>query len=150
MRAVIQRVANASVTVDLEVRGQISYGLLILLGVEEADDQNDVNWLVRKIINMRILNDKNGVMNESIIDQNAEVLVISQFTLHASTKKGNRPSYIRAARPDTAEQLYTSFISTINDNISIPAQSGVFGANMQVSFTNDGPVTILLDSKNPE
>ena len=150
MRAVIQRVANAAVVVNQETKGQITYGLLILLGVEEADSQEDVDWLVRKIINMRILNDKNGVMNESITDQNAEVLVISQFTLHASTKKGNRPSYMRAARPETAESLYKHFITSLDENLETNVQSGIFGANMQVTFTNDGPVTILLDSKNPE
>ena len=149
MRAVIQRVSNASVKVDQQIQGQIDYGLLILLGVEEADSHDDVAWLVRKIIHMRILNDNNGVMNESVLDQNAGVLVISQFTLHASTKKGNRPSYMRAARPETAEQLYIHFLKSINESITSPVQSGVFGANMQVTFTNDGPVTILLDSKNP-
>ena len=150
MRAVIQRVANAAVVVNQETTGQITYGLLILLGVEEADSQEDVDWLVRKIINMRILNDKNGVMNESITDQNAEVLVISQFTLHASTKKGNRPSYMRAARPETAESLHKHFITSLDENLETNVQAGIFGANMQVTFTNDGPVTILLDSKNPE
>ena len=118
--------------------------------MKEADSQEDVDGLVRKIINMRILKDKNGVMNESITDQNAEVLVISQFTLHASTKKGNRPSYMRAARPETAESLYTHFITSLDENLETNVQSGVFGANMQVTFTNDGPVTILLDSKNPK
>jgi D-aminoacyl-tRNA deacylase len=150
MRAVIQRVANASVEVLEKVVGQIDYGLLILLGVEEADNSEDVNWLVRKVIRMRILNDNNDVMNESVLDQNAGILVISQFTLHASTKKGNRPSYIRAARPETAETLYKEFIDSLNTELSQPVQFGLFGANMQVKFTNDGPVTILLDSKNPE
>ena len=150
MRAVIQRVQNASVEIDQHIHGAIKYGLLVLLGVEEADAKDDVNWLIRKIIRMRILNDENGVMNESILDQNADVLVISQFTLHASTKKGNRPSYIRAARPQTAEMLYKDFIEALESETKRSLQSGVFGANMQVKFTNDGPVTILLDSKNPE
>ena len=150
MRAVIQRVRNASVEVNNVTRGEIDFGLLILLGVEEADTDDDIQWLVRKITRMRILDDEKGVMNESILDQNAGVLVISQFTLHASTKKGNRPSYIRAARPQTAEQLYNHFINTIESETNQKVASGVFGANMQVKFTNDGPVTILLDSKNPE
>lgn len=150
MRAVIQRVSNAKVEVNATVCGQISHGLLVLLGVAEGDTDEDVQWLARKIVNMRILNDNNDVMNESVLDQQAGVLVISQFTLHASTKKGNRPSYIRAARPETAEHLYERFIQEVNGYLKQPAQSGKFGANMQVSFTNDGPVTILLDSKQPE
>ncbi|MFT5724921.1 MAG: D-tyrosyl-tRNA(Tyr) deacylase [Bacteroidia bacterium] len=150
MRALIQRVANASVEIDNQVYGHIDYGLLIFLGVEEADDQKDAEWLVRKITQMRILNDKSGVMNESVLDQNQGILVISQFTLHASTKKGNRPSYIRAARPETAESLYKHFILKLTELLDQKVQSGVFGANMQVKFTNDGPVTILLDTKNPE
>lgn len=150
MRAVIQRVKDASVEVGGQVHGQIDYGLLILLGVEEADTGEDVTWLSRKILRMRILNDEKGVMNESVQDQNGGILVISQFTLHASTKKGNRPSYIKAARPETAESLYLAFINALNKDIKSTVQSGVFGANMQVKFTNDGPVTILLDSKRPE
>jgi D-tyrosyl-tRNA(Tyr) deacylase len=130
--------------------GEIGEGLLLLLGIEEADEQADIDWLVRKVINMRIFNDSEGVMNESLLDVAGDLLLISQFTLQASTKKGNRPSYIKAARPEQAIPLYEKFISTIERELGKPIQTGEFGADMKVSLTNDGPVTILLDSKNKQ
>ncbi|MBO6515309.1 MAG: D-tyrosyl-tRNA(Tyr) deacylase [Bacteroidia bacterium] len=150
MRAVVQRVKEASITVNDEVVSAIDQGLLVLLGVEEADGQQDADWLAGKIARMRIFDDTNGVMNESVKDKQFGILVVSQFTLHASTKKGNRPSYIRAARPEQAEPLYEYFATALRTASNCDTQQGVFGANMQIRFTNDGPVTILLDSIDPE
>ncbi len=150
MRVVIQRARNASVSVAEEIIGEIDHGVVILLGIEEADTQEDIDWLVRKITNMRIFDDENGVMNRSLIEADGNALVISQFTLHASTKKGNRPSYIKAARPEQAEPMYQTFAAQLAGVINKPAQTGKFGADMQVSLVNDGPVTILLDTKNKE
>lgn len=150
MRAVIQRVSEASVTIHGKVSGKIGHGLLILLGIEEADDQSDVEWLSGKISRLRIFNDKQGVMNLSVTDVNGELLVVSQFTLHASTKKGNRPSYIRAAKPEIAIPLYESFIRRLQEDTGKQVQTGEFGAYMQVALINDGPVTILIDTKNKE
>ncbi|WMN06441.1 D-aminoacyl-tRNA deacylase [Marivirga arenosa] len=148
MIAVIQRVSEASVKIENEIKGNINYGLMILLGIEEDDNQEDIEWLTRKIINMRIFNDDNGVMNKSLLDVNGEILLISQFTLHASTKKGNRPSYIKAAKPDIAIPLYEKMLNELDQQITTEIQSGEFGADMKVSLVNDGPVTIILDSKN--
>ncbi|WKV11878.1 D-aminoacyl-tRNA deacylase [Marivirga harenae] len=148
MIAVLQRVTEASVKIEEEIKGKIKDGLMILLGIEEADSEEDIEWLSRKIINMRIFNDENGVMNRSLLDVHGEILLISQFTLHASTKKGNRPSYIKAAKPDIAIPLYEKMLSTLDMEIPIKIQSGEFGADMKVSLVNDGPVTIILDSKD--
>jgi D-tyrosyl-tRNA(Tyr) deacylase len=150
MRVVIQRVSKASVIINGAEVGAISSGMLILLGIEEADNDEDIEWLCGKIAKLRIFNDEAGVMNLSLTDVNAGVLVVSQFTLHASTKKGNRPSYIRAARPEIAIPLYESFKKLLSALIGKPVQSGEFGAMMQVSLINDGPVTILIDSKAKE
>jgi len=146
MRTLLQRVSQASVTIDGAVRDRISQGLLIFVGIETADDLSDVQWLVRKIINMRIFNDEAGKMNLSVKDIQGQILVISQFTLHASAKKGNRPSFIKAARPDIAIPLYETFIRYLNQEIDYVG-SGQFGADMKVSLINDGPVTIWLDTK---
>lgn len=148
MIAVIQRVKEASVTINDVVAGKINSGLMILLGIEDADAQEDIEWLVKKIINMRIFDDEDGVMNISIKDIDGDILLVSQFTLHASTKKGNRPSYIKAAKPDIAVPLYESFISETEKELKKPIQTGEFGAYMQVSLVNDGPVTILIDTKD--
>ncbi len=150
MRAVIQRVSSCNVVVNETMVARIDAGVLIFLGIEDSDEQTDIEWLSRKIINMRIFNDSSGVMNNNILEVNGDILVVSQFTLHASTKKGNRPSYIRAARPEIARELYESFIDTCSVGTGKKVLSGEFGANMQVSIVNDGPVTILLDSKNKE
>ncbi|MFC4991256.1 D-aminoacyl-tRNA deacylase [Rubritalea tangerina] len=150
MRAVIQRVSSASVTVEGNIIGEISQGFLILLGVETDDTQEDIDWLTGKIARLRIFSDENGLMNRSITDINGAALVVSQFTLHANTKKGNRPSYIRAARPEQAQPMYQQFMLQLGDLIKQPCQSGQFGAEMQVALVNDGPVTILIDSKNRE
>lgn len=150
MKAVIQRAKNASVSIDAEVTGEISSGLVILLGIESADSQEDIDWLCRKIANMRIFDDDAGVMNLSLVDTQGQALVISQFTLQASTKKGNRPSYTKAARPELSEPLYQEFITTLNTHIATPCATGTFGADMQVTLTNDGPVTIIIDTKNKE
>jgi len=150
MRAVIQRVSEASVTVEGEVIGQIDLGLLILLGIEPEDGQEDIDWLCRKIVNMRIFDDENGVMNRSGLEVNGGYLVISQFTLHASTKKGNRPSYIRAAKPDISIPLYEEFVKRLSEHAGKMVETGKFGADMKVRLLNDGPVTILLDTKNRE
>lgn len=147
MKLVIQRVSEAAVTIDGQVKSQIEIGALVLVGIEEADDQTDVDWLAGKLVNMRIFPDENGVMNQSLIDVNGEVLLISQFTLHASTKKGNRPSYIKAARPEQAIPLYEICISKIEELLDKKIGTGEFGADMKVSLINDGPVTILIDSK---
>ena len=150
MRLVIQRVSRASVAVNGEVRGVIGPGLLILMGVEEADTSADVDWLASKCINLRIFNDDQGVMNCSLLDKGYDILLISQFTLHASTKKGNRPSYTRAARPDHAVPLYEQLIAALENGLGRPVQTGVFGADMQVELVNEGPVTIWMDSKQKE
>jgi len=146
--AVIQRVSSASVTIEQSTEGEIQAGLLLLLGIESADTQEDINWLVQKITNMRIFDDGNGVMNISIKDMRGDILLVSQFTLHASTKKGNRPSYINAARPEVAIPLYESFISTMEIALGKSIQTGTFGADMKVSLVNDGPVTIIINSKD--
>lgn len=148
MRVLLQRVSEASVVADGERKGKISTGVVLLVGVEDADTKEDVNWLVNKACNMRIFPDELGVMNLSLLDINGEALIVSQFTLHASTKKGNRPSYIKAAKPTFANEMYELFKLKMQETISKPIVSGVFGADMQVSLINDGPVTIWLDSKN--
>ncbi len=150
MRAVIQRVKKASVTINKELKSEINYGLLILLGVEDADNQEDVEWLAGKISKMRIFDDEHGVMNLSVMDINGDILVVSQFTLHASTKKGNRPSYIRAARPEKAIPIYKGFIAALEKITGKKIKTGEFGAMMDVSLVNTGPVTILIDTKNKE
>lgn len=150
MRVVIQRVSEASVSIVEKVNGEIGKGILLLVGIEEADSKEDIIWLVNKILKMRIFNDEDGVMNCSLQDINGEVLVISQFTLHASTKKGNRPSYIKAAKPDVAIPLYENFISGIEEQLNKKVQCGIFGADMKVSLINDGPVSIIIDSKRRE
>lgn len=148
MIAVIQRVSSSSVAVAGEVVGNIDTGLMILLGIEEEDDQTDVNWLAGKISNLRIFNDGEGVMNLSVKAVDGEILLISQFTLHASTKKGNRPSYIKAARPEIAIPMYEEMQRALAKELGKPISTGQFGADMKVSLTNDGPVTIIIDSKN--
>lgn len=150
MRVVIQRVQSANVKIEDEVVGEINSGILVLLGIEEADTEEDINWLVRKISRIRIFDDADGVMNVSLLDTGKQALVVSQFTLHASTKKGNRPSYIKAAKPEIAEPMYKKFVETLEKEISKPVPTGEFGAMMQVSLINDGPVTIIIDSKNKE
>jgi D-tyrosyl-tRNA(Tyr) deacylase len=143
-------VQSAQVEISGAIHGNIKQGILILLGIEHDDSPEDVEWLCRKIANLRIFDDEAGVMNLSLTDIAGEALLISQFTLHASTKKGNRPSYIKAARPEISEPLYETFIKTINTLLPAPCQTGKFGADMQVSLTNDGPVTIIIDTKNKE
>jgi len=148
MRVVIQRVSKASVSVGAKIIGACGPGLLVLVGVEDADTTEDITWLSQKIANMRIFNDAEGKMNLSVKDVNGQMLVISQFTLHADTKKGNRPSYIMAARPEKALPMYKDFVSTLQKEIGKPIATGEFGAHMEVSLVNDGPVTIIIDSKN--
>jgi len=150
MRVVIQRVTEASVTVDGQITGAIEQGLLVLLGIEDADQVEDVEWLSAKITNMRIFNDAQGVMNVSIKESGGDILLVSQFTLHASTKKGNRPSYIRASKPGYAVPLYEKMILQLEHELGKIVQTGVFGADMKVALQNDGPVTIVMDSKNKE
>jgi D-tyrosyl-tRNA(Tyr) deacylase len=150
MRAVIQRVSYASVSIDRQEKARIENGLLILLGIEEADSQEDLEWLSGKISRLRIFRDQQGIMNLSPTEVGGEALVISQFTLHSSTRKGNRPSYIRAARPESAIPLYEQFINQLSDDIGQEVKSGEFGAYMQVELLNDGPVTIIIDTKNRE
>jgi|TARA_R110000751_G_scaffold12457_8_gene42817 D-tyrosyl-tRNA(Tyr) deacylase len=150
MRATIQRVTTASVTVDGKVISKISNGLLIFLGIEDADTVDDIKWLSNKIVNLRIFNDEEGVMNLSLQQEEGEALVISQFTLHASTKKGNRPSYIKAAKPEIAIPLYESFVVQLEKDLGKKVGTGVFGADMKVALLNDGPVTIQIDTKNRE
>jgi len=150
MRVIIQRVSSAAVTINEEVKSRISNGLLVLLGIEERDGAEDIQWLSRKITNMRIFNDEQGVMNKSVKDIGGEILFVSQFTLHASTKKGNRPSYIRAAHPDIAILLYEEMISRLEKDLDRPIQTGIFGADMKVELLNDGPVTIMMDSQDRE
>jgi D-tyrosyl-tRNA(Tyr) deacylase len=148
MMAVIQRVSSASVTIEGSVKASIQNGLLILVGIEDADTQEDIDWLAAKIVNLRIFNDPDGIMNISVKDANGDVIAVSQFTLHASTRKGNRPSYIKAAKPDTAIPLYEKFVKALELNLEKPVQTGEFGADMKVALVNDGPVTILIDTKN--
>lgn len=148
MKVVIQRVSKASVTINEDVVGSINHGLLILLGIVADDNQDDINWLCNKIVNLRIFNDENKVMNISLKEMYGDVLVVSQFTLHASTKKGNRPSYIKAAKPEIAIPLYEAFIMKLENELGKGVQSGQFGADMKVVLLNDGPVTIIIDSKN--
>lgn len=150
MRTVIQRVTSASVAIEAEVVGEIGKGLMILLGVTPEDTMADADWLVGKISRLRIFDDANGVMNLSVLDAGGEVLVVSQFTLMASYRKGNRPSYIRAASPDVAVPLYEYFVDKLQQALGRDVPTGRFGADMQISLTNDGPVTIVMDSKNPE
>jgi D-tyrosyl-tRNA(Tyr) deacylase len=150
MRVVIQRVSKASVSIGEEIYSQIQQGLIILLGIENNDTAEDVEWLSNKIANLRIFSDENGQMNKSILDVKGQVLVVSQFTLHAKTKKGNRPSFTEAARPEIAIPLYETFIKRLSLDAQQEVQTGKFGADMQVSLCNDGPVTILIDSKNKE
>lgn len=150
MRIVIQRVSAASVTVDGKIVGQIGAGLLVLLGIEDADTTDDISWLSNKITQMRIFNDENGVMNLSVKDQGGDVLLVSQFTLHASTKKGNRPSYIKASKPYIAIPLYEQMIRQLETDMGKSIATGIFGADMKVNLLNDGPVTIVVDSKNKE
>ena len=150
MRAVIQRVTEASVTINQKINGSIDLGLLILLGIEDIDTQEDIDWLVRKISGMRIFSDPNDKMNLSISDVDGSFLVISQFTLHASTKKGNRPSFIKAARPDKAIPLYDQFCKTLHNHSGLKVATGIFGADMKVRLLNDGPVTIIIDSQRKD
>tara|TARA_R110002049_G_scaffold2960_2_gene23832 strand:+ start:178 stop:630 length:453 start_codon:yes stop_codon:yes gene_type:complete len=150
MKIVIQRVSKASVTINKNKVADIKTGLLVLLGIVAEDTQEDINFLVRKIANLRVFNDENDVMNNSLIDINGDVIVVSQFTLQASTKKGNRPSYIKAARPEIAIPLYKKFVETLENEIGKKVQTGEFGADMKVELLNDGPVTIIIDSKNKE
>jgi len=150
MRVVIQRVSQASVEVENQVIGEIGKGLMILVGIENADGQEDIDWLCKKICNLRIFDDEEGVMNKSLIEVGGEILAISQFTLHARTKKGNRPSYINAAKPDLSIPLYESFLLALEKESGKQPQRGQFGAEMQVALVNDGPVTITIDTKNKE
>ncbi|MBQ7238776.1 MAG: D-tyrosyl-tRNA(Tyr) deacylase [Bacteroidales bacterium] len=150
MRVVIQRVRHASVTIEGTLKSQIGQGLLILVGFEAADTQEDVQWMTRKVLGLRIFNDDQGVMNRSVLDVQGEILIVSQFTLHAMTAKGNRPSYIRAAGHDIAIPLYESFLKSVSEGLGKEVGSGQFGADMQVDLLNDGPVTICMDSKNKE
>ncbi len=150
MRVVLQRVASASVTVEDKIVGEIQKGILVLVGIEYADAQEDIDWLVTKIAQLRIFGDDNGVMNLSVEEVNGDVLVVSQFTLHAATKKGNRPSYIKAARPEVAIPMYEKFVSTLENKLGKKVPTGIFGADMKVALLNDGPVTIIMDSKNKE
>ncbi len=150
MKVVIQRVSEANVVVDGNTIGQIKQGLLILAGFEELDNEEDYTWISNKICNLRIFNDPNGVMNLTIAEVNGDILLVSQFTLHASTKKGNRPSYIKASKPDVAKLQYEAFHKVLVQNLGKEIPTGIFGADMKVSLTNDGPVTIIIDSKNKE
>jgi D-tyrosyl-tRNA(Tyr) deacylase len=150
MRAVIQRVTKASVTIEGKIYSSINNGLLVLLGIEDADTHEDIEWLSGKIVNLRIFNDDNGVMNVSVKDINGDILVVSQFTLHASTKKGNRPSYIRASKPEYAVPMYEKFVKQISNDLCKTIFTGVFAADMKVELLNDGPVTIMIDTKNKE
>lgn len=148
MIAVIQRTAQASVTIEGKVTASIGTGLLVLVGIEDADGPEDVEWLAAKVVNLRIFNDAEGVMNLSVKDVGGELLAVSQFTLHASTKKGNRPSYIQAAKPEIAIPIYEKFVAALAEGLGKPVQTGVFGADMKVSLVNDGPVTILINTKD--
>lgn len=148
MIAVIQRVTRASVEIEGQTKASIQKGLLVLLGIEDADNDEDIEWLAGKIVNLRIFNDAEGVMNVSVKDDGGDIILVSQFTLHASTKKGNRPSYIKAAKPEVAIPVYQKMILKLNEQLGKPIQTGEFGADMQLELVNDGPVTILMDTKN--
>ncbi len=148
MKVVLQRVSSASVTIENTEKSSINIGLLILLGIEHEDSTKDIEWLCNKIVNMRIFSDENGLMNKSLLDISGEVLIVSQFTLHANTKKGNRPSFIQAAKPAIAIPLYEAFIARLDQLVETEIKTGEFGANMQITLCNDGPVTIIVDSKN--
>ncbi len=148
MKAVLQRVSSASVTISEKIVAQIDNGLLVLVGIEDADTQEDIYWLCQKIVNLRIFSDENGVMNLSVKDIQGDVIVVSQFTLHANTKKGNRPSYIKASKPEIAIPLYENFVQQIEFELGKKIQTGQFGADMKVALVNDGPVTIIIDTKN--
>src|SRR6218665_2236095 len=148
MKAVLQRVSEASVTINGIKTADIQKGLLVFFGIEEADNLSDIQWLVQKIINLRIFGDENGVMNVSVKDVDGDIVVVSQFTLHASTKKGNRPSYIQAAKPEIAIPLYEAFVASLEADFGKKIQTGIFGADMKLALVNDGPVTILIDTKN--
>ena len=150
MRVVIQRTAHASVTIGGKLKSAIGPGMLILVGIEDADGQEDIDWLCRKIANLRIFDDEKGVMNRSILESGGDILVVSQFTLHASTKKGNRPSYIRVAKPEISIPLYETFCAALSQTLGKPVATGEFGADMKVELLNDGPVTICIDTKNKE
>lgn len=150
MRVIIQRAIKASVTIDGKIKSSIDLGMLVLLGIEEADTEEDIQWLSSKIVNLRIFNDENGVMNLSVKDRRGDIILVSQFTLHASTKKGNRPSYIKAAKSEIAIPLYEKMIVQLQTDLGKPIQTGEFGADMKVELLNDGPVTIIIDSKNKE
>jgi D-tyrosyl-tRNA(Tyr) deacylase len=150
MRVVIQRVSKANVKVDGKIAGEIYEGLLILLGIEDADTAEDIQWLSNKIVNLRIFNDENGVMNKSVIDVDGNILLVSQFTLHASTKKGNRPSYIKASKPEFAIPMYEKMTKQLETDLGKKIHTGIFGADMKVELLNDGPVTIVIDTKNKE
>ena len=150
MKVVIQRVSQASVTIDNKIVADIHKGLLVLIGIEDLDNQEDSNWLASKIVNIRIFGDENDVMNLSVKDIDGDIIVVSQFTLHASTKKGNRPSYIKASKPEVAIPLYENFVLQLEKELGKKVQTGVFGADMKVLLLNDGPVTIVIDSKNRE
>ncbi len=150
MKVVIQRVSQASVTISQEIVANIQIGLLVLVGIEESDTQDDIDWLVNKIVNLRIFADTNDVMNLSVKEVNGDIIVVSQFTLHASTKKGNRPSYLKAAKPEFSIRMYENFVNELEIALGKKIQTGQFGADMKVSLLNDGPVTIIMDSKNKE
>ncbi len=150
MRLVIQRVTHASVTIEGALKSKIEKGLLILVGIEDADTDADINWLAQKVVNLRIFDDENGVMNRSVMDVNGEILIVSQFTLHAMTAKGNRPSYIRASKPDFAIPMYEKFCAKVSELLGKEVGTGQFGADMKVELLNDGPVTILIDSQRKE
>jgi D-tyrosyl-tRNA(Tyr) deacylase len=150
MRIVIQRVSEAAVTIDGHIKSAIGKGLLVLVGIEDADGQDDINWLCNKIVNLRIFDDADGVPNISVKDMGGDILVISQFTLHASTKKGNRPSYIKASKPNIAIPLYEAFVKQLEQELGKPVGTGIFGADMKVGLLNDGPITIIIDSKNKD
>jgi D-tyrosyl-tRNA(Tyr) deacylase len=150
MKVVVQRVTQAQVSVAGNTTGKIDTGLLVLLGIEDADTHDDIVWLSNKLINLRIFNDETGTMNKSLVDVGGDILLVSQFTLHASTKKGNRPSYIKASKPPVAIPLYEAMIAQLQHDLQKPIQTGIFGADMQVSLLNDGPVTIVIDTKNKE
>lgn len=150
MKSVIQRVSSASVTIDSKIVANIQKGLLVLIGIEDSDNQDDINWLCQKIANLRIFDDENDVMNLSVQDVEGDIIVVSQFTLHAFTKKGNRPSYIKAAKPEIAIPIYEDFVQQLEKQLGKKVQTGMFGADMKVLILNDGPVTIVIDSKNKE
>ncbi len=150
MRVVIQRVKQAKVIINHEIERSIQEGLVIFLGIEDIDNEEDIHWLIKKVLNLRIFDDEQGIMNRSVLDIKGEILCISQFTLHASTKKGNRPSYIRAAKPEIARPIYDQFIENLKTSSPIKIETGEFGAHMEVNLINDGPVTIWIDTKNKE